>query len=77
MEMPWIKLFHSMLIQGADLTLQVGETAVRYLCPFLPLTVNQETAQVIQTAFRNAKFPNITGERSMRLLGKVAYKLTE
>uniref|UniRef100_A0A8C8EBM1 Cholesteryl ester transfer protein n=1 Tax=Otus sunia TaxID=257818 RepID=A0A8C8EBM1_9STRI len=38
--------------------------------------LNQETAQVIQTAFRNAKFPNITGERSMRLLGKVAYELT-
>uniref|UniRef100_A0A8C8B8T7 Cholesteryl ester transfer protein n=1 Tax=Otus sunia TaxID=257818 RepID=A0A8C8B8T7_9STRI len=40
------------------------------------LLLNQETAQVIQTAFRNAKFPNITGERSMRLLGKVAYELT-
>ncbi|XP_057286405.1 cholesteryl ester transfer protein isoform X2 [Pezoporus wallicus] len=40
------------------------------------LLLNQETAQVIQAAFRNAKFPNITGERSMRLLGKVAYGLT-
>ncbi|NXG76734.1 CETP protein, partial [Baryphthengus martii] len=40
------------------------------------LLLNQETAQVIQAAFRNAKFPNITGERSMRLLGKVAYELT-
>ncbi|NXY18633.1 CETP protein, partial [Atrichornis clamosus] len=40
------------------------------------LLLNQETAQVIQAAFRNAKFPNITGERSMRLLGKVAYALT-
>ncbi|NXX46598.1 CETP protein, partial [Tricholaema leucomelas] len=40
------------------------------------LLLNQETAQVVQTAFRNAKFPNITGERSMRLLGKVAYELT-
>ncbi|NWS10127.1 CETP protein, partial [Pachyramphus minor] len=40
------------------------------------LLLNQETAQVIQAAFRNAKFPNITGERSMRLLGKVAYQLT-
>ncbi|KFP72519.1 PREDICTED: cholesteryl ester transfer protein [Acanthisitta chloris] len=40
------------------------------------LLLNQETAQVIQAAFRNAKFPNITGERSMRLLGKVAYSLT-
>uniref|UniRef100_A0A672TH18 Lipid-binding serum glycoprotein N-terminal domain-containing protein n=1 Tax=Strigops habroptila TaxID=2489341 RepID=A0A672TH18_STRHB len=38
--------------------------------------LNQETAQVIQAAFRNAKFPNITGERSMQLLGKVAYGLT-
>ncbi|NXF97123.1 CETP protein, partial [Eubucco bourcierii] len=40
------------------------------------LLLNQETAQVVQTAFRNAKFPNITGERSMRLLGKVSYELT-
>ncbi|NXN36374.1 CETP protein, partial [Rhinoptilus africanus] len=40
------------------------------------LLLNQETARVIQTAFRNAKFPNITGERSMRLLGKVVYRLT-
>ncbi|NWI85339.1 CETP protein, partial [Pitta sordida] len=40
------------------------------------LLLNQETAQVIQAAFRNAKFPNITGERSVRLLGKVAYGLT-
>uniref|UniRef100_A0A8C5T4P1 Cholesteryl ester transfer protein n=1 Tax=Malurus cyaneus samueli TaxID=2593467 RepID=A0A8C5T4P1_9PASS len=38
--------------------------------------LNQETAQVIQAAFRNAKFPNITGERSMRLLGRVAYGLS-
>ncbi|XP_054035551.1 cholesteryl ester transfer protein, partial [Dryobates pubescens] len=38
--------------------------------------LNQETAKVIQAAFRSAKFPNITGERSMRLLGKVAYELT-
>ncbi|NXA08389.1 CETP protein, partial [Sapayoa aenigma] len=40
------------------------------------LLLNQETAQVIQAAFRNAKFPNITGERSVQLLGKVAYGLT-
>ncbi|NXD48603.1 CETP protein, partial [Corvus moneduloides] len=40
------------------------------------LLLNKETAQVIQAAFRNAKFPNITGERSMRLLGRVAYGLT-
>uniref|UniRef100_A0A8B9PTB2 Cholesteryl ester transfer protein n=1 Tax=Apteryx owenii TaxID=8824 RepID=A0A8B9PTB2_APTOW len=39
------------------------------------LLLNQETAQVIQAAFRNAKFPNITGERSVRFLGKVAYRL--
>uniref|UniRef100_A0A8B9SUP4 Cholesteryl ester transfer protein n=1 Tax=Anas platyrhynchos TaxID=8839 RepID=A0A8B9SUP4_ANAPL len=38
--------------------------------------LNQETAQVIQAAFRNANFPNITGERSVRLLGKVAYGLS-
>ncbi|KAM6300726.1 cholesteryl ester transfer protein [Aegotheles albertisi] len=40
------------------------------------LLLNQETARVIQAAFQNARFPNITGERSMRLLGKVAYGLT-
>ncbi|EOB01029.1 Cholesteryl ester transfer protein, partial [Anas platyrhynchos] len=40
------------------------------------LLLNQETAQVIQAAFRNANFPNITGERSVRLLGKVAYGLS-
>ncbi|KAM9374233.1 cholesteryl ester transfer protein [Phaethornis superciliosus] len=40
------------------------------------LLLNQETAQVIQAAFRNANFPNITGEKSMRVLGKVAYGLT-
>ncbi|NWR51294.1 CETP protein, partial [Regulus satrapa] len=40
------------------------------------LLLNQETAQVIQAAFRNAKFPNITGERSMRFLGRVAYGLS-
>ncbi|NXJ84881.1 CETP protein, partial [Trogon melanurus] len=39
------------------------------------LMLNQKTAQVIQVAFRNARFPNITGERSMRLLGRVAYGL--
>ncbi|NXA41666.1 CETP protein, partial [Eudromia elegans] len=40
------------------------------------LLMNQETAQVIQVAFRNAKFPNVTGERAVRFLGKVAYGLT-
>ncbi|NWJ07678.1 CETP protein, partial [Crypturellus undulatus] len=40
------------------------------------LLMNQETAQVIQVAFRNAKFPNITGERAVRFLGKVTYGLT-
>ncbi|NXU12774.1 CETP protein, partial [Pardalotus punctatus] len=40
------------------------------------LLLNQKTAQVIQVAFRNAQFPNITGERSMRLLGQVAYGLS-
>uniref|UniRef100_A0A8C9FZM9 Cholesteryl ester transfer protein n=1 Tax=Pavo cristatus TaxID=9049 RepID=A0A8C9FZM9_PAVCR len=39
------------------------------------LLLNQETARLIQVAFKNAKFPNITGERSMRLLGTVAYTL--
>uniref|UniRef100_A0A8C3MPP2 Cholesteryl ester transfer protein n=1 Tax=Geospiza parvula TaxID=87175 RepID=A0A8C3MPP2_GEOPR len=40
------------------------------------LLLNRETAQVIQAAFRSAQFPNITGERSMRLLGRVAYGLS-
>ncbi|XP_061863760.1 cholesteryl ester transfer protein [Colius striatus] len=40
------------------------------------LLLNQETAQLIQTAFRNARFPNVTGERSVRLLGTVAYGLS-
>ncbi|NWI72138.1 CETP protein, partial [Dryoscopus gambensis] len=40
------------------------------------LLLNQETAQVIQAAFKNANFPNITGERSVRLLGRMAYGLT-
>lgn len=65
------------LIAGADLILQLEEAALCYLCSFLSPTVNQETAQVIQAAFRNAKFPNITGERSVRLLGKVAYGLSK
>lgn len=51
--------------------------ALWFLCAFLLLTVNQETARLIQAAFKNAKFPNITGERSMRFLGTVAYTLAK
>ncbi|XP_054856898.1 cholesteryl ester transfer protein isoform X2 [Eublepharis macularius] len=40
------------------------------------LVLNQQTAQVIQAAFRHATYPNITGEKSMEFLGKVAYGLT-
>ncbi|XP_024069767.1 cholesteryl ester transfer protein isoform X1 [Terrapene carolina triunguis] len=40
------------------------------------LVLNQQTAQVIQAAFRHATYPDISGERSMRFLGKVAYGLT-
>nr|Q3V6R6.1 RecName: Full=Cholesteryl ester transfer protein; Flags: Precursor [Gallus gallus]BAE43960.1 cholesteryl ester transfer protein [Gallus gallus] len=39
------------------------------------LLLNQETARLIQASFKHAKFPNITGERSMRFLGTVAYTL--
>ncbi|XP_060110387.1 cholesteryl ester transfer protein [Heteronotia binoei] len=43
-----------------------------------PATVllNQQTAQMIQAVFRHATYPNITGEKSMNFLGKVAYGLT-
>ncbi|XP_044289882.1 cholesteryl ester transfer protein isoform X2 [Varanus komodoensis] len=40
------------------------------------LILNTETAGVIQAAFRNADYPDIKGEKSMHLLGKVAYGLT-
>ncbi|XP_005078666.1 cholesteryl ester transfer protein [Mesocricetus auratus] len=39
------------------------------------LVLNQETAKVIQTAFQRASYPDITGERSMMLLGRVKYGL--
>ncbi|XP_061450112.1 cholesteryl ester transfer protein [Rhineura floridana] len=40
------------------------------------LVLNEETAQVIQAAFRHAEYPDITGEKSMHFLGKIAYGLT-
>ncbi|XP_032629938.1 cholesteryl ester transfer protein [Chelonoidis abingdonii] len=40
------------------------------------LVLNQQTAQVIQAAFRHATYPDISGEKSMVFLGKVAYGLT-
>uniref|UniRef100_A0A8C4W7K7 Cholesteryl ester transfer protein n=1 Tax=Gopherus evgoodei TaxID=1825980 RepID=A0A8C4W7K7_9SAUR len=40
------------------------------------LVLNQQTAQVIQAAFRHATYPDISGEKSMAFLGKVAYGLT-
>ncbi|XP_048371737.1 cholesteryl ester transfer protein [Sphaerodactylus townsendi] len=40
------------------------------------LVLNQQTARMIQAVFRHATYPNITGEKSMRFLGKVAYGLT-
>ncbi|XP_067406044.1 cholesteryl ester transfer protein isoform X2 [Emydura macquarii macquarii] len=40
------------------------------------LVLNQHTAQVIQAAFRHASYPDISGEKSMSFLGKVAYGLT-
>lgn len=39
------------------------------------LSVNQETAKVLQTAFQRASYPDIKGERSMMLLGRVTYGL--
>ncbi|KAH0619478.1 hypothetical protein JD844_000133 [Phrynosoma platyrhinos] len=40
------------------------------------LVLNEQTAQVIQTAFRHADYPDIKGEKSMNFLGKIAYGLT-
>ncbi|XP_040265262.1 cholesteryl ester transfer protein [Bufo bufo] len=40
------------------------------------LVLNEKTSEVIQAAFRHASFPNITGEKSVRFLGTVAYALT-
>ncbi|KAM8945938.1 cholesteryl ester transfer protein [Pelodytes ibericus] len=40
------------------------------------LVLNEQTAQVIQAAFRHASFPDINGERAVRFLGKVTYGLT-
>ncbi|XP_077166472.1 cholesteryl ester transfer protein isoform X2 [Paroedura picta] len=40
------------------------------------VVLNQQTAQVIQAAFRHATYPNISGEKSMSFFGKVAYGLT-
>uniref|UniRef100_A0A8C5ZCC3 Cholesteryl ester transfer protein n=1 Tax=Marmota marmota marmota TaxID=9994 RepID=A0A8C5ZCC3_MARMA len=39
------------------------------------LVLNQETAKVIQTAFQRASYPDITGEKTMMLLGRVYYAL--
>ncbi|XP_063293980.1 cholesteryl ester transfer protein [Pelobates fuscus] len=40
------------------------------------LVLNEQTAQVIQAAFRHASIPDINGERGVRFLGKVTYGLT-
>ncbi|KAM4720831.1 cholesteryl ester transfer protein [Rhinophrynus dorsalis] len=40
------------------------------------LVLNEQTAQVIQAAFRHASYPDITGEKAVRFLGKVTYGLT-
>ncbi|XP_006985281.2 cholesteryl ester transfer protein [Peromyscus maniculatus bairdii] len=39
------------------------------------LVLNQETGKVIQTAFQRASYPDIKGEKSMMLLGRVKYGL--
>ncbi|KAL6039454.1 hypothetical protein STEG23_025159, partial [Scotinomys teguina] len=43
--------------------------------PLSLLKVNQEIAKVIQTAFQRASYPDIKGERSMMLFGRVKYGL--
>ncbi|XP_053304874.1 cholesteryl ester transfer protein [Spea bombifrons] len=40
------------------------------------LVLNEQTAQVIQAAFRHATYPDINGEKAVRFLGKVTYGLT-
>nr|XP_056718961.1 cholesteryl ester transfer protein [Euleptes europaea] len=40
------------------------------------LVLNQQTTRIVQAVFRHATYPNISGEQSMRFLGKVAYGLT-
>ncbi|KAG8563201.1 hypothetical protein GDO81_015974 [Engystomops pustulosus] len=40
------------------------------------LVLNEKTSEVIQAAFKHASFPNITGEKSVNILGKVTYGLT-
>ncbi|XP_069822082.1 cholesteryl ester transfer protein [Dendropsophus ebraccatus] len=40
------------------------------------LVLNEKTSEVVQAAFRHASFPNITGEKAVRFLGKVTYGLT-
>ncbi|XP_043937343.1 cholesteryl ester transfer protein [Protopterus annectens] len=37
--------------------------------------LNQQTAEVIQAAFRQASFPAVKAEKSLKILGKVSYSL--
>ncbi|RXM33559.1 Cholesteryl ester transfer protein [Acipenser ruthenus] len=39
------------------------------------LVLNQKTTQVIQAAFRHAKYPSMKGEKSILFIGKVLYGL--
>ncbi|XP_058849859.1 cholesteryl ester transfer protein-like isoform X2 [Acipenser ruthenus] len=39
------------------------------------LVLNQQTTQVIQAAFRHAKYPSMKGEKSILFIGKVLYGL--
>lgn len=41
----------------------------------LNFTVNEKTTEVIQAAFKHAKYPNIQGEKSMLFMGKLNYGL--
>lgn len=49
-------------------------TACRITKP-AALLLNQQTAQVIQAAFRHASFPAIRNEKSLNFLGNVSYSL--
>ncbi|NP_001088804.1 cholesteryl ester transfer protein L homeolog precursor [Xenopus laevis] len=40
------------------------------------LVLNEQTAQVIQAAFRHASYPDINGEKAIRFFGQVTYGLT-
>lgn len=54
-----------------------GAAEIIIVCPtkIFILAVNEETAQVIQAAFQHARYPDITGKRSVPLIGRAQYTL--